>query len=247
MEPLEYDKMKSALAATMLSVVVAIGLSARCFAQAPASGQGACGPGVFSQGLSPQYQLPAESTPGGGSSCPQPNPGDTWLGMQGSNCLYEKPVPCAGANSAAGNSTAGKQSAGEPQNQNPGATSQAQSPGTGQSAQQPGGYTTNGGGPSGGNTGSSGPGSAAQGHKVYPFIVNPADIKPNSAPVPNGASGPMSAAQGHKVYPFIVNPADMKPSSPSAPNGEKTPSNQSLVPPVRGQPESFPDLDKNDR
>jgi len=243
MEPLEYDKMKSALAATMLSVVVAIGLSARCFAQAPASGQGACGPGVFSQGLSPQYQLPAESTPGGGSSCPQPNPGDTWLGMQGSNCLYEKPVPCAGANSAAGNSTAGKQSAGGSQNQNPAAASQSQSPGVGQSAQQPGGYTTNGGVPGGGNPGQSGPVSATQGHKVYPFIVNPADIKPNS---PSAPTGPASA-QGHKVYPFIVNPADMKPSSPSAPNGEKTPSNQSLVPPVRGQPESFPDLDKNDR
>jgi len=214
MEPLEYDKMKSALAATMLSVVVVIGLSARCFTQAPVAGQGACGPGVFSQGLSPQYQLPAQSTPGGASSCPQPNPGDTWLGMQGSNCLYEKPVPCAGANSTGGNSTAGTQSAGEPQNQNPAANSQSQSPGAGQSAQQPGGYTTNGGVPGSGNP---------------------------------GQSGPVSATQGHKVYPFIVNPADIKPNSPSTPNGEKTPSNQSLVPPVRGQPESFPVLDKNDR
>ncbi len=244
MVTLEQNKMKPTLAGTILCVVVVLGLSARCFAQAPASGQGACGPGVFSQGLSPQYQLPAQTTAGGASSCPQPNPGDTWLGMQSSNCLYEKPVPCAGTNSTAGNSTAGTQSVGEPQHQNPAATSQSQSPGAGQSAPQPGGYTTNGGGPSGGNPGQSGPVSATQGHKVYPFIVNPADIKPNS---PSAPTGPVSAAQGHKVYPFIVNPADIKPNSPSAPNGEKTPSNQSLVPPVRGQPESFPDLDKNDR
>ena len=62
------------------------------------SNQG-CGPGVFAQGLSPTYEQ-AEFYANGTWQCPPPQPGDTWLGVNGKTCTYEKPVPCGAGNSA---------------------------------------------------------------------------------------------------------------------------------------------------
>jgi hypothetical protein len=78
-----------------------------------ASSTPACGPGVFSQGLSPTYEQPQQYQ-NGSWQCPPPQPGDTWLGVNGKNCTYEKPVPCQpipmaspGAGASTGNGNAG--------------------------------------------------------------------------------------------------------------------------------------------
>ncbi len=109
METLQQSKPGSwSVLTSMLSVLIVLGLSAQCLAQAPdqfnnnSTQSAPCGPGVFDQNLSPQYQEAAQKGPSGQTICPPPNAGDTWLGLQGSTCLYEKPVPCTGASSAAG-------------------------------------------------------------------------------------------------------------------------------------------------
>ena len=66
---------------------------------AATSSNQACGPGVFQQGVSQVYEQ-AEVYQNNTWTCPPPQPGDMWLGVNGKNCTYEKPVPCGTGNSA---------------------------------------------------------------------------------------------------------------------------------------------------